>query len=162
MELRNKTPMYQVLTIWRLRNICSRVDAVASSHYVCENYTNDPKILWLSACRLPLSKSESTKTLFKVGHFKQYLISSHLKWVLVAHKEHCSPLSFSLEAVGWHFMRTLFSYIFTEKASKWFFASEMKVLYDNDGRNKYHLTKNWLGRGYVSASHPKSYCFSFY
>ena len=32
------------------------------------------------------SKSKSKKTLFKVGQCKQYNISSHLKWVLVADK----------------------------------------------------------------------------
>ena len=30
------------------------------------------------------SKSKSKKTLFKIGQCKQYNISSHLKWVLVA------------------------------------------------------------------------------
>ena len=32
------------------------------------------------------SKSKSKKTLFNVGQCKQYNISSHLKWVLVADK----------------------------------------------------------------------------
>ena len=32
------------------------------------------------------SKSKSKKTLFNVGQSKQYNISSHLKWVLVADK----------------------------------------------------------------------------
>ena len=32
------------------------------------------------------SKSKSKKTFFKVGQCKQYNISSHLKWVLVADK----------------------------------------------------------------------------
>ena len=32
------------------------------------------------------SKSKSKETLFKVGQCKQYNISSHLKWVLVADK----------------------------------------------------------------------------
>ena len=33
-----------------------------------------------------VSKSKSKKTLFNVGQCKQYNISSHLKWVLVADK----------------------------------------------------------------------------
>ena len=33
-----------------------------------------------------MRKSKSKKTLFKVGQNKQYNISSHLKWVLVADK----------------------------------------------------------------------------
>ena len=33
------------------------------------------------------SKSKSKKTLFNVGQCKQYNISSHLKWVLVADNE---------------------------------------------------------------------------
>ena len=32
------------------------------------------------------NKSKSKKTLFNVGHCKQYSISFHLKWVLVADK----------------------------------------------------------------------------
>ena len=33
-----------------------------------------------------MGKSKSKKTLFNVGQCKQYNISSHLKWVLVADK----------------------------------------------------------------------------
>ena len=40
--------------------------------------------VWPHAARK--SKSKSKKTLFNVGQCKQYNISSHLKWVLVADK----------------------------------------------------------------------------
>ena len=41
-----------------------------------------PAIIWTNG----KSKSKSKKTLFNVGQYKQYNISSHLKWVLVADK----------------------------------------------------------------------------
>ena len=48
-----------------------------------------PGLISMMALVFPIkskSKSKSKKTLFNVGQCKQYNISSHLKWVLVADK----------------------------------------------------------------------------
>ena len=41
--------------------------------------------IWSPVDKL-VTKSKSKKTLFNVGQWKQYNITSHLKWVLVADK----------------------------------------------------------------------------
>ena len=46
--------------------------------------------MWLCDVRCK-SKSKSKKTLFNVGQCKQYNISSHLEWVLVADKKDIYP-----------------------------------------------------------------------
>ena len=53
---------------------------------VCVEFRYQFNFLSVSCENKSKSKSKSKKTLFNVGQCKQYNISSHLKWVLVADK----------------------------------------------------------------------------
>ena len=56
--------------------------------------------LILSGLPTTTSKSKSKKTVFNVGQCKQYNISSHFKWVLVADKSRCLLFSKCFDVYG--------------------------------------------------------------